>query len=159
MEIDGKKFYHKLSQSSNNQLGRELFESLAAEEDLHRQKFEEIYEAVRNRKGWPDTNFQPDKGKKLRTIFAKAVEAIGSNIKAPANELEAIQTAITMESQSYDLYESRQKSAAYDAEKEFYQALAAEERSHHLVLLDYYEYLTDPAGWFVTKEHPSLDAG
>ncbi|GAH21770.1 unnamed protein product, partial [marine sediment metagenome] len=29
----------------------------------------------------------------------------------------------------------------------------------HLVLLDYYEYLKDPAGWFVRKEHPSLDGG
>jgi hypothetical protein len=37
--------------------------------------------------------------------------------------------------------------------------VAAEEREHHLILLDYYEYLKDPAGWFVKKEHPSLDGG
>ena len=33
------------------------------------------------------------------------------------------------------------------------------EKEHQLVLLDYYEYLKDPAGWFVKKEHPSLDGG
>jgi len=40
---------------------------------------------------------------------------------------------------------------------EFYEAVAAEEQVHHQVLLDYKEYLSDPAAWFVKSEHPSLD--
>jgi len=28
---------------------------------------------------------------------------------------------------------------------------------HHLSLLDSYEYLSDPAGWFTKSEHWSLD--
>ncbi len=159
MEIDGKEYYRKVSQSSGNRLGRELFQSLAAEEDIHRQKFEEIYNAIRNKKAWPVTDFQPDRGKGLRTIFARAVKETGSNVKAPATELDAIQTAMDMENKSYDLYKSRSQAAAYDTERDFYQTLAAEEREHHLILLDYYEYLKDPAAWFVAKEHPSLDGG
>ena len=46
METDGKAFYLKASQESGNELGKELMQSLAAEEDIHRQKFEEIYEAI-----------------------------------------------------------------------------------------------------------------
>ena len=38
MEIDGKKYYQKASQSSNNALGKELLQSLADEEDIHRKK-------------------------------------------------------------------------------------------------------------------------
>lgn len=159
MEIDGKEYYRKVSQSSDNQLGRELFQSLANEEDIHRQKFEEIYDTFRSKKAWPKTNFQPDGGKRLRTIFARATDEIGSDIKAPATELDAIQTAMGMENKSYDLYKDRSQTATYDAEIDFYETLAAEEREHHLVLLDYYEYLKDPAGWFVTKERPSLDGG
>ena len=159
MEIDGKEYYQKASQRSDNQLGRELFQSLAAEEDLHRQKFEEIYNAIQSKKAWPETDFQPDGGKGLRTIFARAVEEMGSNVMAPATELDAVQTAMDMENKSYDLYKSRSQAAAYDGERDFYETLAAEEREHHLILLDYYEYLKDPAGWFVQKEHPSLDGG
>jgi len=159
MEIDGKEYYQKVSQSSGNQLGRELFQSLAAEEDIHRQKFEEIYNAIRNKKAWPKTDFQPDRGRRLRSIFAKVIEEMGSNIQAPTTELDAIQIAMDMENKSYDLYRSRSQIAAYDAERNFYQTLAAEEREHHRVLLDYYEYLKDPAAWFVKKEHPSLDGG
>ena len=159
MEIEGKEYYQKVSQSSGNRLGKELLQSLADEEDIHRQKFEEIYNAIRNKKTWPKTDFQPDGGKRLRTIFAKAIEEIGSNIKAPATELDALQTAMDMENKTHDFYKSQGRNATYDAERDFYKALAAQERSHYLVLLDYHEYLSDPAGWFVSKEHPSLDGG
>jgi len=159
MEIDGKEYYLKASQESSNELGKKLLESLAAEEDVHRQQFEEIYSAIRSKKAWPTTDFQPDGGKRLRTIFARATEEIGSNIKAPTTELDAVQTAMSMENKTYDFYKSQGGSATYAAERDFYETLAAEEREHHLILLDYYEYLKDPAGWFVRKEHPSLDGG
>ena len=159
MEIDGKEYYLQASQESSNELGKKLLRSLAAEEDIHRQKFEEIYSAIQNKKSWPATDFRPDGGKGLRTIFARTTEELGSNIKAPATELDAVQTAMDMENKTYDFYKSQSKMATYDAEREFYEVLAVEEREHHLILLDYYEYLKDPAGWFVTKEHPSLDGG
>jgi rubrerythrin len=159
MEIDGKEFYQKAGQRSNNELGRQLFQSLAAEEGIHRQKFEEAYNAVSKRGSWSRPNFQPDGGKKLRTIFIKATEEIGANIKVPETELDAVKTAIDMEVKSYELYRNRSQNATFDAEREFYDIVAAEEREHHMVLLDYQEYLSNPAGWFVSKEHPSLDMG
>ena len=64
-----------------------------------------------------------------------------------------------MENKTYDFYQSQVKIATDDAERGFYQALMAQEREHQLVLLDYYEYLKDPAAWFVKTEHPSLDGG
>ena len=159
MEIDGKEYYLQASQKSSNELGKRLLESLAAEEDIHRQKFEEIYNAIQNKKAWPTTDFQPDGGKRLRTIFARATEGTGSNIKALTNELDTIQTAMDMENKTCDFYKSQRENATYDTERDFYETLAAEEREHHLILLDYYEYLKDPAGRFVKKEHPSLDGG
>jgi len=159
MEIDGKEYYLKASRESSNELGKKLLQSLAAEEDTHRQKFEEIYDAVRNKKAWPEVNFQPDRGKRLRTIFATAIEEMSPNIKFLTTELDFVQTAMDMENKTYDFYKSQGEKAKYDAERSFYETLAAEEREHHLVLLDYYEYLKDPAGWFVKSEHPSLDGG
>ena len=157
MEIDGQEYYLKASQQSSNELGKKLLESLAAEEDLHRQKFVEIYEAIRSDRAWPETHFQPDGGRSLRTIFTEAIEKPGSDIKAPATELEAVQTAMDMENKTYDFYKSQGIRAGQDAERDFYESLASQEKEHHLILLDYYEYLKDPVGWFVQKEHPSLD--
>ena len=159
MEIDGKEYYLKASQVSKNELGKKLLESLAAEEDIHRQKFAEIYEAFKSEKAWPKVNFQPDGGKGLRTIFATTSEKMGSNVKAPATELDAVQTAIDMEVKSYDLYKDRSQSAIFETERDFYETLAGEEREHRLVLVDYQQYLKDPAAWFAEKEHHSLDGG
>ncbi len=159
MEINGKEYYLKASRESSNELGKKLLESLAIEEDIHRQKVEEIYDAIQSKKAWPTTDFQPNGGKRLRTIFAKVTEEMSSNMKALTTELNAIQTAMDMENKTFDFYKSQGGNATYDTERDFYETLAAEEREHHLILLDYYEYLKDPAGWFVKKEHPSLDGG
>jgi rubrerythrin len=159
MELDGQQFYLEAGRSSKNELGRQLFESLAAEEDLHRKRFEEIYQAIRRRQDWPSVPLKHDHALDLKTIFAQAEGGIGSDIKAATSELEAVQVAMDKENQSYDFYEERAGKAMFEAEKEYYQALAAEERHHYLVLVDYQEYLSDPATWFTNKEHPSLDGG
>ncbi len=159
MEIDGKEFYLKASQASNNELGRKLLQSLAIEEDQHRQAFEEIYNTISDQKDWPRTDFQPDGGRGLRTIFARAIEEKESGIKAMPTELDAVETAMAMENKTYDFYKSQSQTATHDAEKNFYEALASQESEHHRILLDYFEFLKNPAAWFVQKEHPSLDGG
>ena len=159
MEIDGKEYYLKASQQSGNELGKKLLKTLAAEEDTHRQVFERIYNAIRREKDWPKTDFQPDGGRNLRTIFARATGQMGSRASAPASELDTVKTAMDMENETHDFYKQQEQVATYAAEREFYQALAAQEKEHHLILLDYYEYLKDPAAWFVEKEHHSLDGG
>ena len=159
MEDDGKEYYLRLSLQSSNELGKKLLETLAAEEDYHHQRFEEIYNAIRNKKGWPTLGLQTNAGEMLRSIFTSATEKIVAEAKTVATEIDAVKTAMEMENRSYDFYKNQETNASYPAESKFYQALAAEEREHHLVLLDYYEYLKDPAAWFVAKEHPSLDGG
>ena len=64
-------------------------------------------------------------------------------------ELDAVQKAMQIEDKSYDLYHDRFEQAGPGAERDFYESIANEEREHKLVLLDYYEFLHDPAAWFV----------
>ena len=129
MEIDGKQYYLKASRESSNELGKKLLHSLAEIEDIHRQKFEEIFNAIRDKKAWPVIAVQPERSQKLRTIFAQATKEIGSNIKVPATELDAVQITMDMENKTYDFYKNQHKIAAYDAEREYYQKLSAE--YHH----------------------------
>ena len=53
------------------------------------------------------------------------------------------------------MYQS--KKAARGLEKEFYEAIAAEEHTHQMTLVDYKEYIQDPAAWFVKTERPNFD--
>ena len=159
MEVDGKQFYLKASRESGNEAGKKLLESLAAEEDVHRQKFEEIFKDIRDKNAWPEVDFRPDGGSSLRTLFSRAIAQVGKSIKVAKGELDAVQTAVDMEGKTYDFYISQGRSTPYPAARDFYEALAAQEREHQLILLDYQEYLKNPAGWFVAKEHPTLDGG
>lgn len=157
MEIDGKEFYLKASQRSGNRLSKGLFQQLANEEDVHRRKFEQVYEAIKRGQGWPDVQPPSEKGKNLKSLFSEATKALGSKVKVPESELEAIRTALDMEKKSYDLYHSRSDESTLPVEKRFYEALAGEERGHHLALTDSLQYLSNPAGWFTEKERWSLD--
>lgn len=157
MEIDGKKFYQVASKRSDNSIGADLFQTLAVEEDKHRETFEKIHQTIIDKKAWPKIDMQIDMGKKLRTVFAEATKTVGSEIEVRSTEIDAAKTAMDMENKSFDYYKDQSQRADYDVQKEFFELLAAEERGHFLILLDYYEYLKDPGAWFVQQEHPSLD--
>ena len=159
MEIDGKAYYQKASRETGNKVGRELFDWLAGEEDKHRQRFEEIYNIIKNQKAWPEVDIQPHKGDILNTLFSEAMKSVGPNVKAASTELDTIDKAMEMENKTEKFYSSCGGEAVYDAEKKLYMSLAAEERGHYLALVDYREYLVDPAGWFRKVEHHSLDGG
>lgn len=156
MEVDGKEFYLKASQKSG-ELSRRLFERLATEEDEHRKKFEEIYEGLKKRPDWPAVEAPSFGGKRLKTIFTEASKELGSQVDPGQSELDAIKQAMNMELKSYEFYRSRGQQGASPLESRFYQSLAAEERGHYLALVDSYEYLTDPAGWFTVKERWTLE--
>jgi rubrerythrin len=155
LEIDGKDYYLKASRNSQNEVGAKLFSTLAAEEDLHRQKFEEIYSATQSKNAWPAIDFTLPTGQTLKTLFKIA----SKSVKASDSELAAIETAMEMENKTQDFYRERAGKALFQEEKKYYTTLAGIENEHHAVLLDYYEYLKDPAGWFTVKERHSLDGG
>ena len=155
MEIDGKQYYLEVSGQCRNEVGKRLLASLAAAEDVHRQKCESIFEAIRERQVWPKIVLPS--GENVKTIFAEAIARAKPESLSPSTEMAAVDTAISMEIASYDYYKGRSKNAAPGIEKEFYEAVAAEEHTHHMTLLDYKEYVDDPAAWFVKTEHPSFD--
>jgi|YelNatPaOPRAMG01_1025707.scaffolds.fasta_scaffold42323_3 rubrerythrin len=157
-EQEGKAFYLKASEGSANKLVKDLFRELAEEEDAHARRFQEICKALKQKHNWPNEMlFTPEKGKRLKSLFARAARKLGTKVEIARSELEAIEIALEMEMKSYELYRSLADNSKVRAEREFYEALAGEEQQHRLTLLDSREYLSDPAGWFTKREHWSLD--
>jgi rubrerythrin len=155
MEIDGKQYYQKASQTSQNVMGQKLFESLAAEEDIHLRRCKEIYRSIQESNRWPSVIDLPPGKIRISTF----ITALVPDIQNSSSELEAIQTAMAMENKTRDFYERQAEASSYEIEKKYYNALAGEERSHHALLLDYFELLNDPGQYFTMKERHSLDGG
>jgi rubrerythrin len=159
MEIDGKKFYLNASKSSKNELGKQLLKKLASEEDAHRVVFQSIYDTIKAKKNWPDKKYISDGGRGLRTILAKALEDMEKNPKSITAEMDAIKVGMDLENKTYDFYKECSAKTDYAAEKELYESIAMQESEHYRVLQDYFEFLHDPAQWYVKTEHSSVDGG
>ena len=157
IELDGKACYLAASANSRTAAGKQLLRSLAEDEDQHRLRFSQIYDSVRRKMGWPELEPKAGRGSDILSTLHNACRELGPDVSGNADELAALKTAIDKERKSYDFYERQATGATYPGEKVFYESLAREERGHELALLDYQEYLTDPSGWFVNKEHLSLD--
>lgn len=159
IETDGRECYMAAAKESNNQAGRNLLLSLAEEEEQHRAEFEKIYDAVSKEKGWPDIEPVLGNSRKIKDTLVRTCRAMGADISGNETEIELIKEAIEKEKKSYEFYKERAEQASYESEKNFYSAVANEEWDHALTLSDYYDYLFDPASWFLNIEHPSLDGG
>jgi rubrerythrin len=159
MEEDGKEFYTKAAKACPNKLGAHLFKKLAEEEDIHREIFKAIFNKIKKEKQWPDTGFTPDQGRELKTVFAAAMENMDKQYKPAQAELDAVKTGMEMENKTLAFYRERSAKTGLYSEKHMYVALTEQESDHFRILQDYYEFLSDPAGYFVKTERTSVDGG
>jgi rubrerythrin len=158
MEADGKKFYLESAAKGGTPVLKKFFQRLAADEDQHAQKAREIYDDIKANKGWPHKETLFKHATSLKSVLDEAFEDMDAEpVKPSTTELDAFKAAMVMEDKSYTFYKSRFEEAASPHEKSFYKALTAEERVHYLALLDSYEYLLNPQGWFSKKERWGLD--
>jgi rubrerythrin len=155
MEIEGKAFYLKMAEASVNRRGRELFRVLASEEDVHRDDFKRIYEALSRGNPPPSSGTACADCTRIRKLFSQAAPDLEADIKATPEELKAIDTAVEMEQGGIDYYRSLSAGETEPVVRRFYEALVEQEESHKAALLDYRKYIVDPDGWLVSKARPS----
>ena len=158
MEAEGKKHYLDSAAKGGTPVLRKFFQRLAADEDQHARTAKEIYEAIKANKGWPGKETVFKHATSLKSVLDEAFEDMDAEPVKPApTEIEAFKTAMTLEDKSYTFYKARLEEAGTPPEKSFYKALTGEERAHYLSLLDSFEYLSNPQGWFTRKERWGLD--
>jgi rubrerythrin len=68
-----------------------------------------------------------------------------------------VEKAIEMEIKSRDYYKKKAAVSGSGIVSEFLATVSAEEQGHYLALIDYKEYMEDPADWFTRIEHHLLD--
>lgn len=157
MEKDGREFYLKAAERSQTSIARNLFQVLAEEEIGHQKAISAIFVAVSASSQWPDEEIASTHTKNVENVFSAAMRSPEQAAEKPTDDLEAVGIALVMEERSFKLYMGRAEEATEEAEIKFYQALAHEERKHITSLRETEEYLTDTEGWFIKKQHITLD--
>jgi len=160
MEKKGKAFYKHTVSTCKNELGREIFQMLMEDEDVHMDRIRSIYETLAGKEAWPE-NWKDlhTKHEDLGVVFEKMAKKQGTEIAVDASDLEALDTGIDFEAQSVKFYEKQLAEATDPLEQEFIRKMVAEEKGHHAALTDMKFYLSDPADWFREKERGGLDGG
>ena len=158
-EKEGKEYFQKAAAITNNTFGKKVFQALAREEDLHMKKIQEMYKKLEKEGKWKERVTVVGNPDQVQTVFNEAMEKIDKDIKANTDDLAALKKAMELEGRGEKLYKDLSEKAVNSFEKRFFLTLATEERGHFLLILDSFDYLSDPAAWFDQKERSGLDGG
>lgn len=159
LEEDGKKFYTDASEKATSTFAKDMFGSLAKDEDVHLAKVQEIYDKLKKERAWPRRVTSVGDVVKIKAVFPTDAKDLDMTEEEISESVNVLKTGIEMEEKSIKFYNELADKAADPFEVRFFIALAHEERGHYLTLWDYREYLEDPAGWFSMKEGFRLDGG
>ncbi len=158
-ECQGTEFYEKASNKTRHPFGKEMFLSLAKDEQRHYQTLK----AIADQAGIP-TDIPLDEAEgsplsRVSAIFKRAQETIDERLGPDPDDLKVIDIALDVEQKSYDHYIAGAKGADSEDLRKIFERIADEENQHYRILADTKLYLTDPAGWHLKEEKPLIDGG
>ncbi len=154
----GRDFYAKAFKECKNDLGKDIFRTLLAEEGVHIARIRRIYESLSAGKAWSD-DWRSLKGTNddLQKLFRERMSALGSVITADTGDLEAVNLGIEFEQGAIKFYEDQLGHASEGLERRFVEAMSKEERTHFATLSDIKLFLTDPESYYTELERHGLD--
>jgi rubrerythrin len=159
-EERGRDFYREAVARCTNELGKDIFRALVAEEGTHIQRIKQIYDTLQSGRQW-SSEWKSFEGvnQNLQKLFEERMVKLGPKVKAESGDLEALDIGISMEQGAITFYEGELLNAVDQLEREFVECMISEERVHFASLEDMKFYLTDPESWFTEHERHGLDGG
>jgi rubrerythrin len=156
MERDGKAFYLKAAAGAENAFAQKIFEELARQEDFHIERILLLYDQMKKEEPLKEWITAVAGVGKLEKVFQ---ESLQEKAQASENDVNALRFGLEIEDKSVKFYENLATHAVDSYEKRFYLTLSHEERDHYLRIMDSIEYLSDPVGWFYTRQKSMVDGG
>jgi rubrerythrin len=146
MEKDGYAFYKKASAQTSSDMGREIFNSLAKDEQLHLEIFQKLFEDRIKKSEW-DTLVNSSKKYTDIDIFPKDLQQIeGANPNT--NELDAIKIAMDSEKDAIEYYGKINDKTKEDDIKQIINEIIEQEKNHYSILQEEFEHLTKTGYWY-----------
>jgi len=132
LEKRGKAFYTNAAENAKDADVKQIFQTMADEEDDHVRFLAEQFKKYRDAGKFDATNLPVIEDD---TVAEQVLtEKIKDKISAASFEAAAISSAIDMENRAIAVYSERAKDATDEEEKKFYLWLANWEKGHHRLL-------------------------
>ena len=146
IEQEGRNFYLKAAQATQDKKGQEIFQTLAGDEENHYNLLKSQYDALRENGGWV---ISPEVKKVnidlSKPLFPRGIEALKKKVNEKSNDRDALLFGLDIEIRSYDLY--RHATVADEAGKRMFAYLAEQEMGHFNLLMQRFEAQFGLVSW------------
>ena len=146
MEKDGFAFYKKASAQTSSDMGRDVFESLANDEQLHLEVFQKLFQDRIEKTEWDNLVNSSKKYAEI-DIFPKDLKQIeGAN--PDTNELDALEMAMNSEKEAIDYYGEIKEKTKEESIRQIINEIIEQEKNHYSILQEEFDYLSKTGYWF-----------
>jgi rubrerythrin len=146
MEKDGYSFYKKAAAQTKSEAGRDIFESLAQDEEVHLDVFQKMFQERIGREEWDDLVNSSKKYQDI-PIFPKDLKSVeGAN--PDVNDLDAIRMAMDSEKEAIDYYTEIWTLVTEEEVKKIINKIIDQERNHYFLLQQEFDHLDSAGSWY-----------
>lgn len=150
LERKGKAFYETTARTTQSAAVKEIFETMAAEEEKHVEILSQQYESLARSGKLRQTKYE---GKPYQVSSAVLTRQIRDQISAASFEAAAITAAMAMEDNAVKFYSQRAQTTTNPLEKELFDWLSNWEKTHLQFLSDLDNELKESV-WFDNQFWP-----
>lgn len=140
IEKNGRRFYLQAAKRITDQRGKEVFLSLANEEEKHLRIVEKQYDSLSKGKGWLALAKAKGEVDLEKPLFPQGKKALEKMVRPDDSDLDALLLALGFESDSYELYRKGYAETDDPQGKAMYEYLADMEWEHFETLMRNYEH-------------------
>ncbi len=159
-EEEGIRFFSEKAQTATSEVEKNLFLSLAKDEQGHRAHLIEMREQLLEKHSLEPLSHADDhEHRPAREIFESALAESHDPYNFVEEDLEILQGAMAVEKKGYEMYSAAAAQMETAPARELFEHLAAEEQVHFQLLHNAHEYIRDPEGWHGYDEGAMLDGG
>ena len=149
LEINGRNFFNHAAEITHNELGKKMFEKLAAEEMRHIEVFSELFTKILKEADWKKY-VRDEELKGESTLIEKLKERMrGAEGKS---ETQALSIGMELEENAIRFFQKAADEVEDPVAKEIFRNISEEEKFHYDLLQAQHDSLTNSGFWLDSAE-------
>jgi rubrerythrin len=147
MEKDGHSFYQKAAAQTTSEMGQAVFKSLAADELLHLEVFQKLFDENVGKQEWYDLVNTSKKYADIQ-IFPKDLRTIEGGINPETSEIDALRIAMDSEQKAIDYYSKIRELSTDEEVNKIIDEIINQEKNHYSILEGEFHHINSTGYWF-----------
>ncbi len=153
-ELQGLTLYRKAAGRTQDPQGRQVFESLSHDEEMHLRLLKVQYGALVNEGHWVEMERarELEPGREVEELFPQSDEALATLLPDDADDTQALELALEFERKGYQMYRRLAGETEDTAGRALYEFLADQEQQHYDLIRRAHEYLQTQGAWYFDEQ-------